>query len=280
MNTPALHIQGLELRVGNRMLLHVPRLHVQAGERVAIVGANGAGKSTLLRLLAGFVPEGDVHISGQVQVLGQALLPLPRGDALRTLRAQLGVVHQGLHLVGRLSVRENVLIGALSRCRGWRSWARLYPAPLLAEADAALAAVGLLARAHERVDGLSGGERQKISIARMRLQQPRLVLADEPTANLDPAAAAQACGWLQDAAAAAPGSTLITVVHQLALLPQLADRVIGLQQGRVVIDQPLAGTPAEALAALYQTRINNPSPAAAVASAWPLHLSPSPGDLR
>jgi phosphonate transport system ATP-binding protein len=254
VTTPALHIQGLELRLGSRVLLHVPRLHVQAGERVAIVGANGAGKSTLLRLLAGFVPEGDVHISGQVQVLGQDLLPLPRGQALRALRAQLGVVHQGLHLVGRLTARENVLIGALARCRGWRSWARLYPAPLRAEADAALAAVGLLARADERVDGLSGGERQKISIARMRLQQPRLVLADEPTANLDPSAAAQACSWLQDAAAATPGSTLITVVHQLALLPQLADRVIGLQQGCVVVDRPLAGTPADVLTALYQTR--------------------------
>lgn len=279
MNTPALHIQGLELRLGSRVLLHVPRLHVQAGERVAIVGANGAGKSTLLRLLAGFVPEGDVHISGQVHVLGQALWPLPHGRALRALRAQLGVVHQGLHLVGRLTARENVLIGALARCRGWRSWARLYPAPLLAEADAALAAVGLLARADERVDGLSGGERQKISIARMRLQRPRLVLADEPTANLDPSAAAQACGWLQDAAAASPGSTLMTVVHQLALLPQLADRVIGLQQGCVVVDRPLAGTPTDVLTALYQTRPTPHSPATAVSSPWPLHLSPSPGDL-
>ncbi|MBI5718754.1 MAG: ATP-binding cassette domain-containing protein [Burkholderiales bacterium] len=233
MTAAIIAIDQLVVQTAARTLLQVPRLRIEAGERVAIVGPNGAGKSTLLRVLNGFVRPA----AGRVCVLGRELTAPLRAAPLRALRAEIGQVHQGLHLVSRLSARENVLIGALARMPGWRGWARLYPSALRAEADAALAGVGLLARADERVDRLSGGERQKISIARLRLQHPRLILADEPTANLDPAAAEEACGWLRAAADAAPGITLVTVVHQPALLPRLADRVIGLQAGRIVLDR-------------------------------------------
>ncbi len=231
----AVAIDELVVQAHGRTLLQVPRLRIAAGECVALVGPNGAGKSTLLRVLSGFVPPS----SGRVRVLGRDLGTPLRGPALRALRSEIGQVMQGLHLVPRLSARENVLIGALARQKGWRSWARLYPPELLAQADAALAAVGLANRADERVDRLSGGERQKVSIARMRLQQARLILADEPTANLDPSAAQQACAWLTGAAANVPQATLITVVHQAALLPLLAQRVIGLRHGRLVMDRPV-----------------------------------------
>jgi phosphonate transport system ATP-binding protein len=273
---PAIEIDQLVVRAGERMLLNVPRLRIAAGERVAIVGANGAGKSTLLRVLNGFVPVGQ----GRVRVLGRELGPALRGTALRALRAEIGPVHQGLHLVPRLSARENALIGALARLPGWRSWARLFPPTLVAEADAALATVGLLARADERVDRLSGGERQKVSIARMRLQRPRLILADEPTANLDPAAAAEACTWLRAAADAAPGTVLLTVVHQLALLPPLADRVIGLQAGRVVFDRALDGAAPGDLDRLYLP--GDPASAAESpptrAKSWLTSFQPAHGD--
>jgi phosphonate transport system ATP-binding protein len=162
---------------------------------------------------------------------------------------------QGLHLVPRLTARENVLIGALASLRGavgWRSLLRWYPPERLAQADAALSALGLAALAGTRTDRLSGGERQKLALARLQLQSPRLVLADEPTAALDPAAVARVCQALR-ALADAPGHTLLTVVHDLALLPHLAGRVIGMAQGRVRWDLPVADVTPERLRRLYES---------------------------
>jgi phosphonate transport system ATP-binding protein len=239
-----IHISKLAVSAGGRQLLAIDALRIAQGERVAIVGHNGAGKSTLLRVLGGSM----VPIHGDVSVLGRNLREPLQGDRLLQWRSQVGQVMQGLHLVGRLSARENVLIGALARVSSWRSWTRLYPPALVEEADEALTLVGLLGRGDVRCDRLSGGERQKVSIARLRLQRPRLILADEPTANLDPSAAADACTWLN---AAAGGATLITVVHQPALLPLLADRVIGLRSGLQVFDLPVAQVNTERLQALY-----------------------------
>lgn len=242
--THNIHIRDLVVKAGARTLLRLNELHIDAGERVAIVGHNGAGKSTLLRVLGGLL----VPTEGSVSVLGRPLQEPVSDAVLRAWRSEVGQVMQGLHMVSRLSARENVLIGALGRLSGWRSWSRLYPATIVAEADEALALVGLQGRGDTRTDRLSGGERQKLSIARLRLQRPRLILADEPTANLDPAAAADACRWL---GSIAEGSTLITVVHQPALLPLLADRVIGLCDGSLAFDLPIARVGAERLQALY-----------------------------
>lgn len=238
-------INDLAVEADGRVLLQLPRLQIAAGERVAIVGANGAGKSTLLRVLGGFVRPAR----GEVEVLGRRLDTLDRAG-WRRLRFETGQLLQGLHLVPRLTARENVLIGALARpgLPAWRSWARCFPPALVAEADAALDTLGLAAMRHLRADRLSGGERQKVGLARLQLQRPRLVLADEPTAALDPAATAQACAALCLAAAEA---TLLTVVHQPSLLPLLADRVIGLDAGRIVFDCPLAAVDAALLDALY-----------------------------
>ena len=231
-----------------RVTLYLQRLQVRRGERLAIVGPNGAGKSTLLRCLSGFLrPQ-----SGRVQVLGQALVQehgqrLPARE-LRRLRCDVAQVLQGLHLVQRLSALDNVMVGALGRLSGWRSWARWHHTADVAEALRALDAVGLAAKAHERADRLSGGERQKVSVARMLMQRPRLILADEPTASLDPSAAREVCRLLSDSASQA---TLITVVHDIDLLPWLADRVIGLRQGRLQFDEPVARLDPARLEALY-----------------------------
>jgi phosphonate transport system ATP-binding protein len=228
-----------------RITLQVDHLSVQEGEHVAIIGPNGAGKSTLLRCISGFAQP----VSGRVQVLGRELPPPARHAELRQLRQNVGQVLQGLHLVQRLTVLENVLIGALGRLQGWRSWVRWHQPQDVAEALRALDAVGLVGKAHERADRLSGGERQKVSLARMLMQRPRLILADEPTASLDPTAARDVCRLLRSSAAHA---TLITVVHNTDLLPLLADRVIGLRHGQPVFDLPLARVSAQLLETLYQ----------------------------
>lgn len=129
----------------------------------------------------------------------------------------------------------------------------LLPRALVAEADAALGALGLSARAHARADRLSGGEQQKVGIARLTLQRPRLVLADEPTSALDPNATAQVCTSLRSAAVAT-GQTLVTVVHDLELLPALATRVIGLTHGAIRWDLPLDRVDDAALRDLYGSR--------------------------
>lgn len=254
----AIALDQVAVAVEGRTLLSLPRLRIAHGERVAVVGPNGAGKSTLLRVLGGFAPLSE----GCATVLGLSFRAPQAGDApspqaLRALRARVGQVLQGLHLVPRLTARENVVLGALARpaaMPAWRAWARLYPPALRAEADAALAALGLAHRADTRADRLSGGERQKVGLARLALQRPALVLADEPTAALDPAATEAACVALLDAAR---GATLVTVVHDPALLPRLADRVIALAGGRLAFDLPVQAVDADRLAALYR-----PPPAA------------------
>lgn len=241
----AIHLDGVICVVGGAVALDIDTLTIASGERVAIVGHNGAGKSTLLRLLSGFArPERGIAL-----VLGRRLPSRASSHPLKALRREIGQVFQGLHLVQRLSALDNVLIGALGRLTGWRTWLRWHRAEDIAEAEAALREVGLLAKADVRIDRLSGGERQKVAIARMRMQHARLILADEPTAALDPQAAAEVCALL---AQAAQGTTLIAVVHNPTLLPLLADRVVGLRCGRIAFDLPVGEVDDSRLLALYR----------------------------
>ena len=257
VNTPLLEavvdVRDLRLEIKGRRILDVPSLTVRHGERVALIGPNGAGKSSLLKVLGGFASASQGH----VVVLGREVTGAgPNAmDAAqwRALRAEIGQVMQGLHLVARLSALENVVLGALARPGAmplWRSWLLCYPESLLREARQALADLGLEDRIDTRADHLSGGERQKVSLARLRLQRPKLLLADEPTSALDPAAALQACDAL---AALAADATLLTVVHDTELLPHLADRVIGLREGRLVFDVPLQALSPDLLKNLYET---------------------------
>lgn len=245
-------IQGLRVDVEGRCLLQVPSLTIKQGERVGLVGPNGAGKSSLLKVLGGFVAptQGRVTVLG-CDITGEGAQAMTAAR-WRRLRADIGQLLQGLHLVPRLNALENTVIGALARpgaVSQWRSWLRVYPEPLVHEAQRALADLGLADRIHTRADQLSGGERQKVSLARLRLQRPRLLLADEPTSALDPAAAQQACAAL---VALAVQATMLTVVHDTELLPVLADRVIGLKEGRPLFDVPVQDLSPTLLNQLYQ----------------------------
>ncbi len=227
--------EQLSLHAAGRPLLQGLDWQVQPGQRVAVLGHNGAGKSTLLRSLAGFMPVAQ----GQLSVMGTALHGKLSSGALRDLRAQVAQVHQGVHLVGRLSALDNVLIGGAARFSSPLSWLRRWPRPERDAAEAALARVGLGGAAGRRADTLSGGERQKVAMARALHQRARVLLADEPTAALD-ARAEDELLTLLDGLVREQGLTLISVVHDLRLLPRLADRVLVLRQGRAVLDAALA----------------------------------------
>jgi phosphonate transport system ATP-binding protein len=228
------NLEALTVSAGARTLLSDVTLLVRPKERIVIIGANGAGKTTLLKTLTGMM----LPASGSVEVLGKPVSRQIGPVELRQLRSRIGQVFQGLHLVGRLSAIENVLIGALGRSQSILTCARLFPAYERDHAQAALEAVGVGHLAQLRVDRLSGGERQKVAVARALNQNPELILADEPTANLDPIAAREVADLLARIAGER-GLALITVAHTLSLLPNLAERIVGLKSGRIMFDQPI-----------------------------------------
>jgi phosphonate transport system ATP-binding protein len=214
-----------------------------AGEFTVLLGPSGAGKSTMLRSLNGLVPlsAGSLHAAG----LGK----IERAADWRAHRRATGMVFQQHQLIGRLSVLRNVLTGRLAFNGTWRS---MWPASVADRRIAlnALDRVGLLDTALRRADQLSGGQQQRVGIARALAQQPRLVLADEPVASLDPATAARVLellhGICRDSAIA-----VVVSLHQVELARRFADRVIGIAAGRVVYDGAPAALDDRALQRIY-----------------------------
>ncbi len=219
-------------------------LTVQAGESVALVGPSGAGKTSLLRLLAGQLAPAE----GQVLVGGRDLAQPP---GRRELPRLVGLLPQRLDLVPQLSVKHNVQAGALGRWGVLRALAALVLPLEHPPARAAVERLGLGDRFQDRVADLSGGEQQRVALARLLVQDPALVLADEPVASLDPARAAQLIGLLCDAARE-DGRTLITSLHDPDLARRHVDRVIGLREGRVAFDLPPQRVTPALLESLYR----------------------------
>ncbi len=233
------------MRFGTATALDGVDLVVGRGERVAVVGASGAGKSTLLAVANGAVPPS----AGSVEVLGRDPAAL-RGRALRRLRARVGTVHQHLELVGPLRVVHNVNAGRLGSWPAARAaWSLVRPQGV-PEVVAALERVGLADRVYDRTDTLSGGQRQRVALARLLVQGPELVLADEPASALDPVLADRALRLLAGLAADRAGA-LVTALHDPGLALRHCDRVVGLAAGRVVLDAPAAALSAPDLAAFY-----------------------------
>ena len=205
-------------------------LTVPAGQMLAILGASGSGKSTLLRTLNGLV----VPTSGTVEVLDTDVTKA-RSRQMRQLRTGVGFIFQQFGLVGRLSVMENVLSGALGRIRFPRAGVLSYPRSLRVEALGHLDRVGLADRAFQRSDTLSGGQQQRVAIARTLMQRPTVLLADEPVASLDPESSAAVLALLMEICQE-KGLTVITSLHQVELARGWADRLVGMRAGRVVLD--------------------------------------------
>ena len=242
-----LEVRGLVKRFGSAPpILDGVDLRVPHGQSLALLGSNGAGKSTLLRCCLRLVES-----EGEVRVLGQDVRGLGRRQ-LRALRSRVGFVFQRHNLVPRLSALTNVLHGAQSRRHGPRAWFQgLAPRDLREEAMRCLELVGLGPMAGQRADRLSGGQSQRVAIARMLMQRPDFVIADEPVASLDPAAGEEVMRLLVRLLRERD-LTLIFISHDLRHAVEFADRVIGLRGGRIELDGPAAEQDPGRLAEIYE----------------------------
>lgn len=214
----------------NRAALDGVSLDVGPGEKVALVGPSGSGKTTLLRTINGLVPVS----SGSVVVSGVSVQET-HGRALRALRARIGMIAQHHDLVDRLRVHQNVMAGALGRWSAARAL-RYLVIPLSTELDdarTALSRVGIPEKLHSHTSDLSGGERQRVAIARALVQNPAVILADEPVASLDLDLAMQILELLC-ALARESGVALVCSLHQLDLAERYFDRIVRVEHGHLV----------------------------------------------
>ena len=241
-----LTLHGLEKRysTGDHALKGAS-LEIPEGEVVALIGPSGAGKSTLIRCINRLVePTG-----GSVTLAGENLTAL-NANALRRARRHIGMIFQEYALVERLTVMENVLSGRLGYVGFWRSFLRRYPAEDVQNAFRLLDHVGLKGMENKRADALSGGQRQRVGIARALIQDPNLLLVDEPTASLDPKTSRQIMRLMVDMCRDRKLAAIINI-HDVPLAQMFADRIVGLKAGEVVYDGAPDGLSADVLTDIY-----------------------------
>lgn len=250
MSEPVLHLRDLRVRYGSKPpVLDVDLLEIAAGEIVCVIGPSGSGKTTLLRLVNGYV-RGD---RGELEVLGttvQSGSGGATGRRDRSLRRRVGFVFQNFNVIERASVFRNVLWGSLGRQCGVGALLGRFPESDRRLAMDAIAEVDLLEQTTQRVDTLSGGQQQRVGVARVIVQQPDLVLADEAVSSLDPVLAAEIVELLVGVARRR-GKTLIMSLHVPALARRFADRVVGLRAGKVVWDEAAHALDDTAIASIY-----------------------------
>ncbi|MEM8744787.1 MAG: phosphonate ABC transporter ATP-binding protein [Pseudomonadota bacterium] len=220
-------------------------LEVPDGQVMALIGPSGAGKSTLIRCVNRLVEP----TSGEVFLNETNLTALNQGQ-LRRARRRMGMIFQEYALVERLSVMENVLSGRLGYVSFWRSWFRKYPQSDIDEAFRLLERVGLDHMVDKRADELSGGQRQRVGICRALIQNPELLLVDEPTASLDPKTSRQIMRLIVELCEER-GLAAIVNIHDVMLAQMFAQRIVGLQLGEIVYDGPPDGLTPEVLTSIY-----------------------------
>jgi phosphonate transport system ATP-binding protein len=245
-STILLRIENLNKRykTGDQALTSVD-LDVPGGQVLALIGPSGAGKSTLIRCVNQLVEptEGKIFL-GDLELTGMG------SGALRKARRKMGMIFQEYALVERLSVMENVLSGRLGYVGFWRSFLRRFPQKDITEAYRLLERVGLDHMADKRADELSGGQRQRVGICRALIQDPDLLLVDEPTASLDPKTSRQIMRLICELCAERNLSAIINI-HDVLLAQMFSKRIVGLQLGQIVYDGPPDGLTPDKLTLIY-----------------------------
>lgn len=232
-------------RAGDAPALDKVSLSVERGEFVALLGPSGAGKSTLIRSINGLVqPDaGTITVDG-APVTGA------QGEALQAIRRKVGVVFQEFHLVDRLPVLINVLSGRFGRYSFWRNALKLWAPQDVADSRAMIARVGLAGLGDALARDLSGGQRQRVAIARAMVQEPLILLGDEPVASLDPVTARSVMQLIRELTAER-GLTTILSLHDVALAKEYCRRAIAVSGGRIVYDGPMDAVTDDVLSAIY-----------------------------
>src|SRR6266403_1729735 len=223
-------VEGLTCRFGAKAAVDNASFSIAPGGFIGVIGRSGAGKSTLLRMINRLAPPTE----GRILYQGVDITAL-HGRELRQWRARSAMIFQQFNLVGRLDVLTNVLMGRLSEIPLWRSLAQLWPEEDIAVAMSALEQFDMGALAAQRADQLSGGQQQRVAIARALVQEPDIILADEPIASLDP----RNTKIVMDALLRINkhfGITVLCNLHSLDLARGYCDRLIGMPAGRIVFD--------------------------------------------
>ena len=228
-----LTLKGLtkRYRTGDLAIKNVD-LEVPSGQVMALIGPSGAGKSTLIRCVNRLIEP----TAGRVLLKGEELTALSSGK-LRRARRRMGMIFQEYALVERLTVMENVLSGRLGYVGFWAAWLRRFPQSDIDAAFALLDRVGLSEFVDKRADALSGGQRQRVGICRALIQNPDLLLIDEPTASLDPKTSRQIMRLIVELCVERKLAAIINI-HDVALAQQFAQRIVGLRLGEIVFDGP------------------------------------------
>ncbi|NLG55931.1 MAG: phosphonate ABC transporter ATP-binding protein [Rhodococcus sp.] len=252
---PSIELHSVSKQFGQQVrALDDVSMRVFPGEVVALLGLSGSGKSTLLRLLSGL----HVASSGTVNVLGHDV-GAARGSELRALRRQVGFVFQQFHLVGSMSALENVCTGALGSLRGPRIGLFTYPRSVRVAAMEQLDRVGLADQAFQRADTLSGGQQQRVAVARALVQRPKILLADEPVASLDPESSAQVMALISQIASE-DSLTVVCSLHQVELALSFGHRLVGLRGGKLVLDKPVSSIDKSETMEIYSSVAAVPTP--------------------
>jgi len=241
-----IEVEGLRVVLPpDTVALYGVDLTIEAGERVMIIGRSGAGKTTFLRSINRLVEP----TAGTIRVAGRPVTGAGPTE-LRQVRRQIGMIFQQFNLVRRASVLANVLAGRLGYVPPLPSLLGRFPPPDRALALECLAQVGLADLADRRADTLSGGEQQRVAIARALAQAPSVILADEPTASLDPQLTGSIMGILKRINETR-GLTLVVSQHQLETALDYATRIVGFRAGRVCFDGPPARVTSAVVEAIY-----------------------------
>jgi phosphonate transport system ATP-binding protein len=241
-----LRIRGLTKRYrGGDLALKGIDVDVPDGQVLALIGPSGAGKSTFIRCINRLVEPTAGTIS-----LNEIEITTLGSRELRRARRRMGMIFQEYALIERLTVMENVLSGRLGYVSFWRSFMRKFPQTDIDEAFRLLARVGLDEMVDKRADQLSGGQRQRVGICRALIQNPDLLLVDEPTASLDPKTSRQIMRLIKELCGERKLSAVINI-HDVLLAQMFAERVVGLRSGEIVYDGAPKGLTAEVLTRIY-----------------------------